>query len=273
MTWYSHPDISFKRVNGKIVPICRSKLPKATIVFYEIPARSNTYLTLDIIRYTMQCVYKGEMVFPCSFNTDVNEKTQENITAKVFFDNVFAENYKRTIMDPLALSLMKQCKTPYLYKALGGFPESDVCYNCQQATFINGETFLYTTSDIDESSPLTKSRGCVTVPHPRDSDDQKMEALFQVDMKDANVLSEAMGKTEDALMIRPVGEIYDIPTDIYPGLEERVNKYGSERRAGITNIREKTEHMLRGLNDEESTGDFMKRVEEKYEHLVKDMDM
>ena len=273
MTWYSHPDISYKRVDGKIVPVCRSRIPKETILFYEIPVRSSTHLTLDIVRYTMQCVYKGEILFPCSFNTNINDKTQENIAAKIFFDQVFTGGYKRIVMDPLALSLMKQCKTPYLYKALGVFPEHDSNYNCQQATFVNGETFLYATSDLEETSPLLKAPGYITVPHPGDSDSKKMEAFFQVDMKDVDVLSIAMGKADDAFKVRPVGEVRDVPTNIYPDLEEKVKKYGSERRAGITNIKEKNATMLRDLNEEESTEDFMKRMEEKYEQLMEEMEM
>ena len=272
MKWYSHPDISFKRIEGKIEPTCRSRIPKGTVVFYEIPAKSTTHLTIDIVRYTMQCVCSGEVLFPCAFNTDIEEKTRENTTSKVFFDYVFTNEYKRTTMDTLALSFMKTCKFPFIYKALGGFAESDIDNNCQQVTFMNGETFLYTTMDVEEDSPLRKSPGCVAAPHPDDSDDKKFEALFKVKMSDAATLSVAMGLTPSALEVRPEGEVYTIPTGIYPGVEEKIRRYGVERKAGLVGIREKTTDIRKSLG-EESTEDFLKRAEEKFDQLMRDTKM
>ena len=269
MKWYSHPDLSFKRIEGNVEPVCRSGIPKETVVFYEIPARSTTHLTIDIVRYTMQCVCSGEVLFPCAFNTDVENKTQENITSKVFFDYVFTDEYKRKTMDTLALSFMKKCRFPFLYKALGVFAENDVEYNCQQVTFINGETFLYTTKDVEEGEPLRKSPGYITAPHPDDSNDKKFEALFKVNVRDVDRLSVAMGLTPSALRIRPDGEVYIIPTSVYPGVEEKIRKYGIERKAGLVGIREKTTSIRQTLG-EESTEDFLKRAEEKFDQLMRD---
>lgn len=272
MNWYSNPVISFKRVDGKIEPTCKSGVPKGTVLFYEIPAKSTTHLTVDIVKYTMQCVYNGEVLFPCAFNIDIEEKTRENITSKVFFDYVFTNEYKRKTMDTLALSLMKKCKFPFIYKALGVFSEDDIGYNCQQATFINGETFLYATRDIDKDSPLRKSCGYITVPHPDDSNDKKFEALFDVKMSDADTLSVAMERTDPALKIRPKGEVYTIPTDIYPEVEEKIRTYGIKREAGIVEIQEKTKDIRHAL-EEESTEDFLKRAEEKFDQLMRDTEM
>lgn len=273
MTWYSHPDVSFKRVEGNIEPVCRSRVPKGTVVFYEIPARSTTHLTVDIVRYTMQCVRSGEVLFPCAFNTDVEGRTQENVTSKVFFDYVFTNEYKRKVMDTLALSFMKKCKFPFIYKALGVFSEATgVDSNCQQVTFVNGETFVYTTGDAEEGSPLRKSPGCITAPHPGDSNDKKFEALFRVKMSDADTLSVAMELTPSALKIRPDGEVYDIPTGIYPGVEEKIRKYGVERKAGLVGIKEKTTDIQQSLG-EESTEDFLRRAEEKFDQLMRDTEM
>ena len=209
---------------------------------------------------------------PCAFNIDIGEKTRENITARVFFDYVFENEYKRKTMDTLALSLLKKCKFPFIYKAVGVFSEDDAGYNCQQATFINGETFVYATRDIDTNSPLRKSCGHVTVPHPDDSNDKKFEALFQVNMSDADTLSVAMERTSSALGVRPEGEVYTIPTGIYPGVEERIRKYGVERKAGLVGIREKTTD-IRQILGEESTEDFLKRAEEKFDQLMRDTKM
>lgn len=272
MKWYSHPDASFKRVGGRIEPVCRSGVPKGTIVFYEIPARSTTHITIDIVRYTMQCVCSGEVLFPCAFNTDVEKKTKENITSKVFFDYVFTEEYKRKTMDTLALSFMKTCRFPFIYKALGGFSESDLDNNCQQVTFINGETFLYTTRDVEREEPLRKSPGYITAPHPDDSNDKKFEALFKVNMSDADTLSVAMGLTPSALKVRPEGEVYTIPTGVYPGVEEKIRRYGIERKAGLVGIRERATDIRQGLG-EESTEDFLKRAEEKFDQLMRDTKM
>lgn len=270
MKWYSHPDTSFKRLDGKIEPVCRSGIPKGTVVFYEIPARSTTHLTVDIVRYTMQCVCSGDMLFPCAFNTDVDEKSQENTTSRVFFDYVFTHPYKRKAMDTIALSLLKKCKFPFIYRALGAFAESDSDSNCQQVTFINGETFVYTTRDVEEGSPLRKPPGCITTPHPDDSNDRKFEALFRVSMADAETLSVAMGMTPSALGVRPEGEVCDVPTDMYPDVEERIRKYGVQRRAGLVGIREKTTDARQSIG-EESTEDFLKRAEIKFDQLMRDI--
>ncbi len=148
-TWKTAPGVvSFKRRGGHIVPVCRAPVRVdrdgdrdgvGAVVFFEAPARTAGHFTTSVVRFTMQCVYSGEIVFPCCFNTDINERTKKNLALKVFFDQVFDKStFRRNVTDRLATALMDQCEEPFLFKALGAFPRHETDFNCLRVSFLTG---------------------------------------------------------------------------------------------------------------------------------------
>ncbi|CAM9577809.1 unnamed protein product [Ectocarpus sp. 6 AP-2014] len=113
---FLHPDLKFKRKDDLIRPICQSEIKEGETVAYEIPVKStDKSFKLDIFRYTMQCVYSGECLFPCAFN---QEPPADDI--KVFFDYLFRTTYRRGVSEKVALALYahNRDKRRFLYKTI-----------------------------------------------------------------------------------------------------------------------------------------------------------
>lgn len=267
MTWYTDPNVSFRRVNDRVEPVCRSKIKKGTVVFYEVPAKSTNHFTVDVIRYTMQCVYSGEALFPCSFNTDIKEKSLKNTRSKVFFDQVFANNFRRNVTDRLATALMDCNDNPFLFKALGAFTRSDE-FNCLRVSFLNGETYLVTTTDLEEGDVLVVSSKNIVVPIPNATFEKQMEAMNQTLAEDISWFSMALPTREEALDLRPDAQVRVVNGDLDSGLEERIRKYAVEREMGFTDIRER----IVDMRSDESTDDteMLQKMEDKYNELMEE---
>ncbi|CAM9498393.1 unnamed protein product, partial [Ectocarpus sp. 4 AP-2014] len=76
----------------------------------EIPVKATGYdFKLDTFRYTMQCVYRGESLFPCAFN---QEPPGDEIT--VFVDYVFPTKFRRSVSKKFPLALYPQCQALFL---------------------------------------------------------------------------------------------------------------------------------------------------------------
>lgn len=271
MKWYSEPRISFRRHSERIEPMSKSCIERGSVVFYEIPVKSVNHFTIDIIRHTMQCVYSGEVLFPCSFNTNINEDTEVNIKSKVFFDSVFTNGFRRNVTDKFALSLMNSCRSPFLYKAMGAFSEDESGFNCARGTFLNGETFLVTTRHVKEGEVLRYSPVEIVAPHPNDTPESQWEALSMVDIKNSDLLRMILEVRDAAIKIRPEGEVVEISNTMYPDLEEKVRIYGTLRKSGFLEIREKivrAKYENLDSNKKEDDKEILRAMEEKYTEIL-----
>jgi len=268
MTWYNDKNVSFRRIKERIEPTVKSTIDKGTVVFYEVPVRSENHFTVDVIRFTMQCVYSGEILFPCSFNTDITKKSKKNTGLKVFFDQVFNNTFRRNVTDRLATAFMDTCKNPFLFKALGGFSESGD-FNCLRVSFLNGETFLVTTRDVKEGEVLVSSPMDIKVPHINDDLETQFEAIDQTLVEDIEWYNLALESREYALKVRPDANVRVVSGDIDKDLEERIKKYGIEREMGFTGIRERIIEMEtedQGESNEDEN--MLEMMEEKYNELM-----
>ena len=268
MNWYTNTDVSFKRINEKINPVANKDIPKGTIVFYEVPVRSENHITVDIIRYTMQCVYSGELLFPCSFNTDITEKSLKNLRLKVFFDQVFNKTFRRNVTDKLATSMMDQCESPFLFKALGAFYCKDEGFNCLKVSFLNGETFLATTRDVEKGTVLESSTKNIMVPRPDNQDpEEQMEVMTRVLIEDILWYNMALDIRENALKVKPKVNVRIIDGEYDKDLEYKIAMYEAERRAGLTDVRE---HIVDTITCEEQQTDeqMMEMMEQEYNRLM-----
>ena len=164
---FLHPDLQFKRTDdGLIRPVCQRSIKAGETVAYEIPARSTAQsFKLDIFRYTMQCVYSGECLFPCAFN---QEAPADDI--RVFFNYVFRTTYRRDLSEKVALALYahNRSNAPFLYKTIGVFGQSEEDANCLRVCYENGETFLAAAKDVDIGETLVVAPGAVTVPSQKE---------------------------------------------------------------------------------------------------------
>lgn len=155
---FIHPCLKFKRQSddGLIHPVCQSPIKEGDIVCYEIP-----------VRYTVQCVYSGESLFPCAFNQDAPEDD-----IKVFFDYVFRTTHRRGVSEKLALALYAHNRNnaPFLYKTPGIFGERDEA-NCLRVCYENGESFLIATRYVAVGEVLTVSPDAITVPTQKEEVD------------------------------------------------------------------------------------------------------
>lgn len=268
MSWRTNSSVSFRRIDDNIEPVCVSKIEKGTVVFYEVPVKSEGHITVDIIGYTMQCVYTGEIMFPCSFNTDISEKTPKNVKLKVFFDQVFDKTFRRKVTDRLATSLMDKCRGPFLFKALGAFSDS-LEFNCLRVSYLNGETYLVAIRDIDEREVLKASRFEVKVPRLEDGYEKQMEAMMQVQIEYAGWYNMALPTREAALKLKPNVQVRVVSCEMDKDLEEKIMQYGVERDLGLTDIRERIAEIKAG--GPEMSDDGMKRMmEDKYEELMEE---
>ena len=268
MTWYNDKNVSFKRVFQRIEPVCKNEIRRGTIVFYEVPVKSVNHFTVDIIRYTMQLVYTGEVLFPCSFNTDMKEDTLKNTRLKVFFDRVFRNNFKRHVTDKLAMSLMDTCTKPFIFKALGSFSKTKD-FNCLRVSFVNGETYLVATKDIDEGSILTSSCESIVVPGINDDLKKQFEAMNTVLMENMGLYIQSLSTRNDALSVRPDCEVLDVKPGMDTGLEERILEYGIEREMGFLEIREAA---TKTAATKETDEELLEKMETMYNGLMEEFD-
>jgi hypothetical protein len=282
MAWYSAPSVAFRRHGERIEPTSKSGFGGGSVVFYEIPVRSVNHFTVDIISYTMRCVYSGEVLFPCSFNTDIEDGTEMSVKSKVFFDAVFTNGFRRETTDRLALSLMNTCEPPFIYKALGAFSKDDSNPNCVRGAFLNGETFVVTTRDVKEGEVLRCSPVVIVTPHPDDTRERQWEALSRVRVEDSGLLSIVLEARHKSLSVRPEGEVVQVTNTMDPGLEEKIRRYGISRKMGFLDVREEVVRAKHGKkNNKNSNNDNTKgegdeellmMMEEKYADLMARMD-
>lgn len=270
MSWYSHPDVKFARVDGIIQPISKSntKIPKGTVLFYEIPALSTEDFKLDTIRYTMQCVYSGEAVFPCAFNTEIDQITEEGLRWRVFFDYAFKNDFRRKVADKLALSLINQSVKPFFFKALGIFAVDKENFNCQRVSYMNGETYLVASKDICSQEVINRSEDFI-VPGMKDDKYKQMEVMSMIDLDRVDLLQNILKTRELAEKVRPDCNVFRVNSKLDTNLEERMNKYQVEKHLGFTKIKEgvhrltHTEAELTTEEEMEKMGEMMDRLMEK----------
>jgi hypothetical protein len=234
---FLHPCLKFKRQSddGLIHPVCQSSIDEGETVCYEIPAKSTGHsFKLDIFRYTMQCVYSGESLFPCAFNQDAPEDD-----IKVFFDYVFRTTYRRGVSEKLALALYTHNRTnaPFLYKSLGIFGESDDA-NCLRVSYENGECFLAATRSIAIGEVLTVSPKAIVVPTQEEEADfsNTLRLMAKVAIADTSSFTKALSYRAKATLVRPQGSVVIVNSKFDPELDKRVAKYTMDREMGITNF-------------------------------------
>ncbi|AAK14462.1 unnamed protein product [Ectocarpus sp. 4 AP-2014] len=233
---FLHPNLQFKRMdNGLIHPVCQSSIKAGETVAYEIPAKSTDQsFKLDIFRYTMQCVYSGECLFPCAFN---QEAPSDDI--KVFFDYVFRTTYRRGLSEKVALALYahNRSNAPFLYKTIGVFGQSEEA-NCLRVCYENGETFLAATRDVEIGETLMVAPGAVTVPSQKEEADfsNTLRLMTNINLEDAPLFAKALAYREKAMLVRPDARVVHVNSKFDPGLDKRVAKYTMDRELGITDF-------------------------------------
>lgn len=270
MSWYISKEVSFRRMDGRIEPVCVSEIPKGTVVFYEVPVKSEDHFTVDIVQYTMQCVYTGEILFPCAFNTDISSKSLKNTRSKVFFDQVFEKKFRRNLTDRLATAFMDTCRKPYLFKALGAFSESEESkeFNCLRVSFPNGESFLVTVRDLEVSEVLVRSSKNIKIPDPDSGFRQQFEVMNLTLAEDIGLFSTAVASAKEALEVRPNVDVRVVKHAMDPGLYEKIRKYDVERQMGFTDIRERVLESGSESTGEQDESEMRKKMEDKYNELM-----
>ncbi|CAM9221030.1 unnamed protein product [Ectocarpus sp. 12 AP-2014] len=260
---YITPNLKFKRhaEDGLIHPICQQPIAQGDIVCYEIPVKSTSQsFKLDIFRYTMQCVYSGESLFPCAFN---QEPPEDDI--KVFFEYVFRTKYRRPVSERLALALYDHNRTnaPFLYKTLGIFGKS-ANSNCVRVSYQNGESFLAATKGIVTGEVLRVSEDNIAVPTLKE--DQDFAATFQlmaaVDISKLHLFTKALSYRAKAAVVRPNGRVVHVNSKLDPDLDKRMAKYTIDRDLGITEF-----HAGLGRLDKKLGEDDSLELEELYNKL------
>jgi len=232
---YIHPNLKFKRHanDGLIHPICQQPIAEGETVCFEIPVKSTgKNFKMDIFRYTMQCVYSGECLFPCAFN---QEPPEDKI--KVFFDYVFRTTYRRSVSEKLALALYAHNRTnaPFLYKTLGIFGKG-ADSNCLRVAYQNGESFLVATKDVVTGQKLTVSTETITVPTREEDNDfaTTLRLMADVDVSNAHLFTKALTYRDRAAVVRPKGCVVHVNSKLDPDLDKRLAKYTMDRDLGIT---------------------------------------
>ena len=243
MSFFSHNSVSFKRIpDGTIRPVCNEDIKKGTVVFYELPVKSTGEFQIDILRYTMMCVYSGQLLFPCTFNH--NTPTNE---FKVFFDYAFKTKFRRDISEKLAVSLLKQNTPPYIFKSVGVFAVGHI-FNCQRISLSIGDTFLVTTNDIMKGDVLTSSVP-ILVPSIDSSESQILELIHTIDASRMLEFNFGMKHREIAQKYRPSGEIECVSKLVDPELENRLEKYRLDSYMGMTDFKKKYKDLMEGGED------------------------
>ena len=260
---YIHPCLKFKRHadDGLIHPICQQPIAEGDIVCYETPVESTgRSFKLDIFRYTMQCVYSGESLFPCAFN---QEPPEDDI--KVFFDYVFRTTYRRSVSEKLALALYAHNRDnpPFLYKTLGIFAKSTDS-NCARVSYQNGESFLAATKHIATGEVLKVSANTIIVPTLKEDGDYAttLRLMASIDVSNSHLLTKALCYRAKASVVRPKGSVVHVNSALDPDLDKRMAKYTMDRDLGITEF-----YTGLGRLDKKPEQDDMLEVEELYNKL------
>ncbi|CBN80342.1 EsV-1-36 [Ectocarpus siliculosus] len=264
---FLHPDLQFKRTTDDLIhPVCQSPIRAGETVAYEIPVKSTAQsFKLDIFRYTMQCVYSGECLFPCAFN---QEAPADDI--KVFFDYVFRTTYRRGLSEKVALALYahNRSNAPFLYKTIGVFGQSEVEANCLRVRYENGETFLAAVRDVDIGENLVMAPGAVTVPLQKEEADfsNTLRLMSNIDVEDAPLFAKALSFREKALLVRPDARVVHVNSKFDPGLDNRVAKYTMDRELGITDFHVGVGRLDKKYREKEATEGLLD-LEELYGKL------
>lgn len=262
--FFIHPSIKFKRHadDGLIHPVCQRPMKEGDTACFEIPARSTAKnFKLDIFRYTMQCVYSGESLFPCAFN---QEPPGDDI--KVFFDYVFRTTYRRAVSERLALALYDHNRTnaPFIYKTIGVFGKGTPDSNCLRVSYQNGESFLAASKDIATGEILTVSSDAITVPTTIEEDDfaTTFRMMADVDVSNPYLFIKALSYRANAALVRPKGRVVCVNSKLDPDLDKRMAKYTMDRDLGITEFYTRLDRL-----DKKTGDDDMLEVEELYSKL------
>lgn len=268
--------VKFKRHDDDLIhPTCDVAVEAGEVVCYEIPAKSTgTSLKLDILRYTMQCVYGGECLFPCAFN-----QKAPNDDVKVFFDYVFRTKYRREVSEKLALALYEKNQSRFIFKTLGIF-EKRSDFNCRVVDYENGETFLVAAKDIAEGEVLTASQGTMTVPDLEEEKDFEttLRLMSKLDLSDCGVFTEALSYREKAKAVRPEGRVVVINSNFDPDLDKRMAKYKMDKELGIATFHAGVERLskraaeVRKKDMESKPEDLERELEEVYNRLYGDFE-
>lgn len=261
--FFLHPRLKFKRHadDGLIHPICQQPIAEGDIVCYETPAKSTgKSFKLDIFRYTMQCVYSGESLFPCAFN---QEPPEDSI--KVFFDYVFRTTYRRGVSEKLALALYAHNRNnaPFLYKTLGVFGKSTDS-NCARVSYENGESFLAATNDIATGEVMRVSADTITVPTLKEDGEYAttLRLMANIDVSNSHLFTKALSYRAKAALVRPKGRVVHVNSTLDPDLDKRMAKYTMDRDLGITEF-----YTGLGRLDKKSAEDDSLELEELYNKL------
>ncbi len=259
---YISPCVKFKRhsVDNLVHPICHAPIDEGDVVCFEIPAKSTgPEFKLDIFRYTMQCVYSGESLFPCAFN---QESPSDDI--RVFFDYVFRTTYRRAVSEKLALALYAHNRSnpPFLYKTLGIFGKCDAP-NCLRVSYQNGETFIAATKSIAVGEVLTVRSDTIIVPTPKDKGDAVMQMMSSVAISEAPLFAKALSYRERAAAVRPEGRVIHVNGKLDADLEKRIAKYTFDRETGILDFYADVDN----LHKKEGNKQDMLELEELYSKL------
>lgn len=265
---FLHPDLQFKRTDdGLIRPVCQRSIKAGETVAYEIPARSTAQsFKLDIFRYTMQCVYSGECLFPCAFN---QEAPADDI--RVFFDYVFRTTYRRDLSEKVALALYahNRSNAPFLYKTIGVFGQSEEDANCLRVCYENGETFLAAAKDVDIGETLVVAPGAVTVPSQKEEADfsNTLRLMTNIDLGDAALFAKALSYREKASLVRPDASVVRVNSKLDPDLDRRVAKYTMDRELGITDFHVGVGRLDKKYREKEAKDSSLLDLEELYDKL------
>ena len=265
---FLHPDVQFKRTgDGLIRPVCQRSIKAGETVAYEIPARSTAQsFKLDIFRYTMQCVYSGECLFPCAFN---QEAPADDI--RVFFDYVFRTTYRRDLSEKVALALYahNRSNAPFLYKTIGVFGQSEEDANCLRVCYENGETFLAAVKDVDTGETLVVAPGAVTVPSQKEEADfsNTLRLMANIDLEDAPLFAKALSYREKATLVRPDASVVRVNSKFDPDLDKRVAKYTMDRELGITDFHVGVGRLDKKYREKEAKDSSLLDLEELYDKL------
>ena len=265
---FLHPDLQFKRTDdGLIRPVCQRSIKAGETVAYEIPARSTAQsFKLDIFRYTMQCVYSGECLFPCAFN---QEAPADDI--RVFFDYVFRTTYRRDLSEKVALALYahNRSNAPFLYKTIGVFGQSEEDANCLRVCYENGETFLAAAKDVDIGETLVVAPGAVTVPSQKEEADfsNTLRLMTNIDLENAALFAKALSYREKARLARPDASVVRVNSKFDPDLDKRVAKYTMDRELGITDFHVGVGRLDKKYREKEAKDSSLLDLEELYDKL------
>ncbi len=273
---YVNSSVKFRRLpeDGLVHAVCDGPVEEGEIVCYEIPVRSTGKNTkIDTLRYTMQCVYGGEFLFPCAFN---QEAPSEDV--KVFFDYVFRTEYKRGISEKLALALYTHNRTnqPFIFKTLGIF--QDKCAEiptCLRISYDNGETFLVASRRLEGGEILTASPSSLKIPTLKQELDfaTTMRFMSDVDLSQFSKFSKALSYRDKAALVRPKGRVDHVNSNLDPDLDKRLAKYLIDREMGISDFYVSLDRLSKKKQSDDDLDTDMAEMEELYEKLNKEFEL